>query len=431
MDFLLVNPFVTDFACYDYWMKPLGLLYLSAILKKEGHRVEFLDCMDRHHADLPPVSPGSYGRGGFFSLPRRRPEVLKKFPRKYKSYGLSGEKLKKTLEVYSPPDYILLTSGMSYWYPGVAETASLLREKFPRARVILGGIYASLCPGHARENVPADLVLSGPGFSGLEEVTGVSIPPFTGYPAPDYSGYGVLDYAAVRSSAGCPGPVCPYCAVGRISPGYRFKPSGAVKREIEELRETRGISDIVFYDDALLNSPGFLGYLENPARGVRHHTPNAFEAGKLTAETAELMRRAGFTDPCISLDLVGREGFPGKVNRETAEEAARALRKAGYPAGGFSAYLLAFGPARSLDETVTALEFIHGLGARVRLSEYAVVPGTPEETYFPSEVLSEPLLHNNSLYPAYSPGEWDNLRRVKEYALRLNSDVALAHETAV
>jgi hypothetical protein len=30
---LLVNPPVYDFAAYDLWAKPLGLLYLSSLLK--------------------------------------------------------------------------------------------------------------------------------------------------------------------------------------------------------------------------------------------------------------------------------------------------------------------------------------------------------------------------------------------------------------
>jgi hypothetical protein len=29
---LLVNPWIHDFAAYDLWMKPLGLLYLGGIL---------------------------------------------------------------------------------------------------------------------------------------------------------------------------------------------------------------------------------------------------------------------------------------------------------------------------------------------------------------------------------------------------------------
>ena len=33
---LLVNPPIYDFVAYDLWAKPLGLLYLSSILKQQN-----------------------------------------------------------------------------------------------------------------------------------------------------------------------------------------------------------------------------------------------------------------------------------------------------------------------------------------------------------------------------------------------------------
>jgi radical SAM superfamily enzyme YgiQ (UPF0313 family) len=48
MKFLIVNPWIYDSAAYDFWLKPLGLLYISSILKKEGHEVHFIDNLDRY-----------------------------------------------------------------------------------------------------------------------------------------------------------------------------------------------------------------------------------------------------------------------------------------------------------------------------------------------------------------------------------------------
>ena len=33
---LLVNPWIHDFAAYDFWAKPLGLLILAAVLRGQG-----------------------------------------------------------------------------------------------------------------------------------------------------------------------------------------------------------------------------------------------------------------------------------------------------------------------------------------------------------------------------------------------------------
>ncbi len=46
---LLVNPWIHDFAAYDFWATPLGLLTLGAMLRDHGARVSYVDCLDRFH----------------------------------------------------------------------------------------------------------------------------------------------------------------------------------------------------------------------------------------------------------------------------------------------------------------------------------------------------------------------------------------------
>lgn len=41
---LLVNPWIHDFAAYDFWAAPLGLFTLGGILRDHGARVSFIDC---------------------------------------------------------------------------------------------------------------------------------------------------------------------------------------------------------------------------------------------------------------------------------------------------------------------------------------------------------------------------------------------------
>ena len=49
-DILLINPWIYDFTAYDFWLKPLGLLYIAAILKKHSDfSLHFIDCLDRYH----------------------------------------------------------------------------------------------------------------------------------------------------------------------------------------------------------------------------------------------------------------------------------------------------------------------------------------------------------------------------------------------
>ncbi|NUM82309.1 radical SAM protein, partial [bacterium] len=76
---LLVNPYLYDFAAYDLWIKPLGLLYLGAVLGENGCDVTLLDALDRHHPDVLALQNRThakskqYGDGYFFKETVEKP----------------------------------------------------------------------------------------------------------------------------------------------------------------------------------------------------------------------------------------------------------------------------------------------------------------------------------------------------------------------
>ena len=57
---LLVNPWIYDFAAYNLWVRPLGLLKVAEFLSAFDVELSFIDCMDslgsRHYGT------GSYRR---------------------------------------------------------------------------------------------------------------------------------------------------------------------------------------------------------------------------------------------------------------------------------------------------------------------------------------------------------------------------------
>ncbi|MFC1549226.1 radical SAM protein, partial [Candidatus Omnitrophota bacterium] len=139
---LLVNPWIHDFAAYDLWIKPWGLLKISSILKDNGFDVYYTDVLDRHHPLLKKKTR-EYpdGTGKFFSEEIEKPRVFKDIPRKYKRYGLPLELFERSLPG-EDIDLIFVTSVMTYWYPGVFEAIKILKRKYEKVPVILGGIYA-------------------------------------------------------------------------------------------------------------------------------------------------------------------------------------------------------------------------------------------------------------------------------------------------
>ena len=62
---LLINPWIYDFAAYDFWNIPIGLLSLASLLRMNGADVIFLDCLDPYH-------PGMSAEGSLIRMPKRK-----------------------------------------------------------------------------------------------------------------------------------------------------------------------------------------------------------------------------------------------------------------------------------------------------------------------------------------------------------------------
>ncbi|MCX8014570.1 MAG: cobalamin-dependent protein, partial [candidate division WOR-3 bacterium] len=252
---LLVNPWIYDFKAYDFWMKPLGLLYIASYLRDAGYAIDYIDCLDRYHPMLlkksikfPAVD--SYGRGKFYSQEIEKPQIYKNVPRKYKRYGIPIPVLYEILENIERPDWICVTSIMTYWYPGVFEMIKILKQYFPDVPIILGGIYATLCYDHARKFSNADIVISGKAERNLSQVIPNLKPTsFLELPYPAFDLYAKLDYACVLTSQGCPFN-CSYCAVPHLTDKYIYRDYRSVVDEIEYY-QSFGVNNIAFYDDAL------------------------------------------------------------------------------------------------------------------------------------------------------------------------------------
>lgn len=56
------------------------------------------------------------------------------------------------------PDRIYIDCFTTFWWEGAAEIASLAREVFPRAKMLLTGAYGALAEEHARRHLPVDAI---------------------------------------------------------------------------------------------------------------------------------------------------------------------------------------------------------------------------------------------------------------------------------
>lgn len=157
---LLINPWIYDFAAYNMWFRPMGLLYIGGFLKKAGYTVTLIDCLESKDKEK------IYGCGNFHKEEVEKPQIIKNIPRKYSRYGMPMEEFMMRLEHAPRPDAVLVTSIMTYWYPGVRKVVDIIKDKFKNTPILMGGIYATLNWEHAANIFGSDVIL----FKGESEI---------------------------------------------------------------------------------------------------------------------------------------------------------------------------------------------------------------------------------------------------------------------
>lgn len=431
---LLINPPIYDFAAYDLFTKPLGLLHIAAHLRCRGYQVKLVDALDRRHPLLtekvgpPRVKPNGTGKYHAEIIPT--PTCLHHIPRNYRRYGLPEDLLARAIInacQEEKPLAVLITSMMTYWYPAVADTIKLVRQLLPGVPVALGGVYATLFPDHATRVCQPDRLFPGSHldqlFVWLGALAGNSQATNTSSYSDDevgfsYDLYPHLDYATLLTGLGCPYR-CEYCASRLLQPEIKqFSPAHVV-RQVQEvfgmIHPQNGAANIAFADDALLADPDhhfipIFNSIKELGIPLRFHTPNGLHCRFMTRSVAKLMYDNNFQMIRLSYEASDdaprwQQASDGKISDAAFQQAVENLVHAGYAPGQLEAYLLVGLPSQTLDEVEQSVRAVHRLGVQIRLSQYSPIPGTPlfgASCQLYGVDPEEPLLHNNSILPAFA-----------------------------
>jgi hypothetical protein len=424
---LLVNPPVYDFAAYDFWLKPYGLLQAAGFLRGQAD-MHLFDYLDRHHPVLAADAALRCDRWGRGSFPEQRipkPACLRHIPRHFRRFGWARERFQAFLQTQDPFDAVLIQTMMTYWYPGVAEVMDDIRTALPQAQIILGGNYVTLCPDHAA-GLGADRLVPGNDLSPLWQA--LALEPDVTQPGL-WETYPNLRVGAMKLTQGCPFQ-CSYCAVPPVYGAFRPRP---VKRSLAEygFLQDRGARHIAFYDDALLFQPDtalnpLLELAISRGAPIDLHSPNALNARFLTRGLARRMVQAGFKTFYLGFESVSRDwqrATGGKVEAAELTEAVAHLRQAGVAPTEITAYQILGHPRQDLQELEASMTFVRDLGILGVLADFSPIPGTPDGDRCAQWVdMSEPLMHNKSVFPVILYG-FEAVNRLKDLQRQLNREV--------
>lgn len=425
---LLINPWIYDFSAYDLWYKPLGLLSLASQLRIHGAKITFIDCLDaddpatRHERPIRMLKRKPSGEGSYAAERIPKPPALKSIPRNFHRFGITPRIFQEKLKAIARPDLIMITSMMTYWYPGLFDTVSVVKTTYPGVPVVLGGNYVTLCPQHAIRS-GADFCLPGPGESSLppllNDLLGVNMPllpeeqKLDSYPYPAFDLIRSLNYIPLLTSRGCPYR-CSYCASHLLNHAFRRRDPILVADEISFWHTRFGVHNFSFYDDALLvDALGMaIPMLQEVIRRglpVQFHCPNGLHLREITPELSILLYRGGFRTIRFGFetsDPIRQRNTGGKASNSELVEAVGHLKRAGYRSRDIGIYILCGLPGQPADEVEESIRYVHSSGARPILAEYSPIPGTglwrDAVACSPYPIAEEPLFHNNTLLPCKS-----------------------------
>lgn len=428
---LLINPYIYDFAAYNFWSSPLGLLYVGSILRENGFETKLIDCME-----VQEKKRKEDGRAPFIKEKVTQPAPPKGIKKHFKRYGISPQELKKRLSESDEPDLILVTSIMTYWYPGTQEVVRIAREIFPGSKIIVGGIYPTLCDNLAVDTLKdADLIVKSNEiekfYSFIENTFSISLSKkplmddLDVLPFPCYDLYDSIVFVPLLTSFGCAFK-CTYCATPYMHPTIIRRSPASVIDEID-FWQHRGVKKYVIYDDSFLYKKEI--YAKPLLKSIRElpfkidiYNPNAINAAFIDEELAILLANTGFQEVRIGLESINpiaQKKMGGKVNLKSFERALFLLKEAGFNDNVY-VYILAGLPFQKWEEVRETIDYVVALGAKPYIAEYTPIPHTAlfEQFYRSARypIMENAIYQNNALFPfAWEGFTEENLTFLKRY----------------
>jgi len=206
-------------------------------------------------------------------------------------HGTPEDMYEKNEIIKFNPDEIWITSLFTYWAEYVKEAVGYYRKLFPKAKIKVGGIYASLMPSSSvKEYTGCDEVVQGV----IKEVEDLP-------PAYDLINNGKkIDFQIIHSTRGCLRK-CEFCGTWKIEPEFTARST---------IKDLIKFKKIIFYDNNLLLNP-YIDNILNELIELKQEgkiywveSQSGFDGRVLYKKPylAEMLKKAGFRYPRIAWD---------------------------------------------------------------------------------------------------------------------------------
>jgi len=240
-------------------------------------------------------------------------------------------------DIYTP-DYASIEAdiiGISI-LTSTANRGYQIARKFPKEKVIIGGVHASLLPEEAAQFARQVVVGEAEGVIGdivngrIQDsvVYGKPVEKLDLLPFPDFSliqGYRLPAFVTpVSTSRGCPFD-CSFCSVTKMfGRKYRFRSAENIKQELMTMQG----KNIFFCDDNFTAHPKrtreLLGFLIR--QRMRHWTCQVRCDVARDDSLLALMAKAGCSVACVGFESVNQKTLTAYDKKQTVEEIIHAIR---------------------------------------------------------------------------------------------------------
>ncbi len=415
MKVLLIQPPIEDFYQTSIRTQPIGLCYLAAILQRNHHEVEILDCRTEQRKSIPLPVELSYLKD-FYPFDDRSPFKLYSG---YYHFGMGWEEIKKEIQK-SKADVFGISSSFTPYHGEALRVAQLIKEWDSRKIVVMGGAHISCAPEEALKSPFVDYVILGEGeyrFSSLvnciangKEVEialgdGIGfkrsgeirinrlhsfIPELDSVPLPARDLLNPDRYRINRkrstmiiTSRGCPHG-CAYCSTHLVmGSSYRVRSPENIVQEMAICRKRYGIEAFDIEDDNFTLDRKRAEQLMRSIietfgeKTLELSAMNGISFASLDGALLSHMKKAGFRT--LNLSIVStKDETKERMNRPSPViEFDQILEKANQTGMNVIAYAILGIPGQTIEEMTNTLISLMGKRVLIGPSIYYPVPRTP------------------------------------------------------